>query len=155
MRNVDGQIVGIRTRNPMDGSKRCVTASQLGIMHAIDDESIVCDWLIVTEGESDAAAALDFGFNAIARPGCQTCTDVVVEFVARHRPPRVAIVADADSPGQSGAHALARRIASTAHTPARVLTLPSAKDLRAWKSLPDSSHHDLLALLDAPPALKH
>ena len=151
MRDADGRIVGVRTRHD-DGAKRCLAGSRLGLFLADVDASIVPDWLLVCEGESDAAAARDLGFCAIGRPGCAACGATIVAYVRRLKPERVAIVADGDAPGQRGGHALARAIASEAGIGARVLTLPGAKDVRAWKALPGASHHDLLALLDAPAA---
>jgi hypothetical protein len=152
MRDADGSIVGIRTRSP-EGEKRCIPGSRLGLVMPVDGDDryrIVPDWLLVTEGESDAAAAIDLGFAAIGRPGCQTCGDIIIGYIQRIRPERVAVIADRDDPGQRGAHALARSIAGTARIPTRVLSLPGAKDIRDWKRLPDASHQDLVALLEAP-----
>ena len=153
MRDADARIVGIRTRHD-DGAKRCLAGSRLGLFvaDAGDASIVVPDWLLVCEGESDAAAARDLGFCAIGRPGCAACGATIVAHVRRLKPERVAIVADSDAPGQRGGHALARAIATEAGIRSRVLTLPGAKDVRAWKALPESSHHALLALLDAPAA---
>lgn len=148
MRDGDGQIVGIRTR-PLDGKKKCIAGSRLGVIVPGDFEPIDDAWLLVCEGESDAAAALDLGYRAVGRPGCESCAATVVTHVSRTRPARVAILADADPPGQLGGHKLARRIAD-AGIGVRVLTLPDgAKDLRQWKS-DGATHHDLAAMLDAP-----
>ena len=148
MRDAAGRTVGIRTRHA-DGSKQCVTGSRLGVIsHGGSWERL--ETLVITEGESDAAAAIDLGFDVIARPGCSTCAGIVVDTLARLRPDRVVLIADADPPGQNGAHALARRIAA-AGTICRVLTPPDgAEDLRAWKLLPESNTHALAALIEAP-----
>ena len=148
MRDGAGRVIGIRTRHA-DGSKQCVAGSHLGVIMPGGSWERP-DVLIVTEGESDAAAAINLGFDVVARPGCSTCAGIVVETVARLRPGRVVLIADADPPGQNGAHALARRIAASG-TACRVLTPPDgAKDLRAWKQLPESNTHALAALIDAP-----
>lgn len=154
MRSANGTLVGIRLRHA-DGSKTCWTGSRLGIVFPNFGQKGnphgLTDVLLVAEGESDAAAAaLDLGFAAIGRPGCGVCAADVLAYVGIIRPPRVVLLADADEPGQRGAHALARRLAAAGHA-CRVLTLPDgAKDLRAWKLLPESNTHVLAALIDAP-----
>lgn len=153
MRDSTGEVVGLRTRFA-DGSKRCVPGSQLGLIvpagvvpKPSDDTP---DVLLIAEGESDTAAGIDLGFTTIGRPGCGACVGMAADFVRRLRPNRVVILADADTPGQRGADILARRLAKSG-TACRVLTLPDgAKDLRAWKLLPESNHHALAALIDAP-----
>ena len=148
MRNDAGRLVGLRTRYA-DGGKRCLAGSLLGL-NMLGRSWNRPDVLLVTEGESDAAAAINLGFEAIARRGCGACTSLVIAFVERLRPGRVALIADADPLGQCGADALARQLAEGG-TASRVLTLPDgAKDLRAWKLLPHSNCHALAALIDAP-----
>ena len=154
MRDADGTIIGIRTRHN-DGKKRCLTGSRLGLILPTSDapyggDVIYNDMLLIAEGESDAAAALDLGYRAVGRPGCVNCESTVVEYVCRARPARVVILADADDPGQRGGHALARSIARAGNR-VRVLTLPDeAKDLREWKARGGTTH-DLAGLIDAPP----
>lgn len=148
MRDGAGRIVGVRTR-AVDGRKQCLAGSRLGLIVPMEPDPLDPDWLIVTEGESDAAAALDLGFAAVGRPGCTACVDTVVAYVDRARPAGVAIVADADEPGQLGADRLARQVARLGCR-VRLLTPPDAKDLREWKTLPCSDHHALAALLEAP-----
>ena len=154
MRDIDGRITGLRTRHP-DGGKRCVAGSRLGLFvpaTITNDNNLAAppDVLIITEGESDAAAALDLGLAAIARPGCASCGLLAGCYVDRLRPGRVVIVADADEPGQRGAEALARCVAGYG-VACRVLTPPDgAKDLREWKSRSGCDCHALLALIESP-----
>ncbi|MDB5325940.1 MAG: hypothetical protein JWM57_1509, partial [Phycisphaerales bacterium] len=138
-----------------DGGKRCVAGSRLGLFLPAtitndNNPPTPPDVLIITEGESDAAAALDLGLAAVARPGCASCGALASRYVDDLRPGRVVIVADADEPGQRGAETLARCVA-TYGIPCRVLTPPEgAKDLREWKARPDCDCHALLALIESP-----
>jgi len=149
MRDATGTIVGIRTRDA-DGHKRCLAGSRLGLFVPDAPAEVAAGWLLICEGESDAAAARDLGFDAVGRPGCEACRELVVDYLARQPADlQVAVVADADAPGQRGGHALARAIAAGGRR-VRVLTLPGAKDVRAFKAAAGGTHHDALALLEAP-----
>lgn len=149
MRDATGRIVGIRTRDG-DGGKRCLAGSRLGLFLPDAPATVATGWQLICEGESDAAAARDLGFDAVGRPGCEACRGLVVEYVARQSMDALmAVVADADGPGQRGGHALAGAIAASGRR-VRVLTLPGAKDVRAFKATPGGTHHHLLALLEAP-----
>lgn len=151
MRDAGGRTIGFRTRH-LGGEKRCIAGSRLGPIVPDAPASLATGWLLVCEGESDAAAAFDFGFDAIGRPGCESCRAIIVERVARLPSDlRIAIVADADAAGQRGGHTLARAIAQAGRR-VRVLTLPGAKDVRAFKATAGGTHHDLLALVEAPAA---
>lgn len=156
MRDATGRMVGIRTRTA-DGRKRCVPRSRLGlfvpaaVLALLDTpDAEPTDTLLICEGESDAAAAVDLGTLAVGRPGCTACEEMASIFVRRLRPGRVVLTADADAPGQRGAATLARRLAAGG-IGCDVMTLPDGvKDLRAWKRLPGSDCHALGALIDAP-----
>src|SRR5262249_34826909 len=77
----DGSVCGVRTRHPKTGEKKAWSRSNLGVIkRAKPDDGL----LLVCEGESDTAAALTLGFDAIGRPGVTTCADVASVF-ARDR----------------------------------------------------------------------
>jgi DNA primase len=125
MRDATGRVIGIRRRFP-DGTKRALRRSKNGLFvpsRLTDD-----DWLLICEGESDTASALDLGFNAVGRPGCLGGGDLL-EIYCRCRD--VVIVADGDGPGLDGAERLATRL--RLFCPDVRVIIPPVKDLRAWR----------------------
>ena len=142
-------LTGLRRRAEVDHAKKAWHCAKLGVCAPADFENGDDHPLLICEGESDTAAALDLGFDAIGRPGCEACREVIGQIVHTLRRQSIVIVADRDTPGQRGAHALAESLAARGRR-VRVLTLPDAKDLRTWKALPGSSCHDLQAMIDRP-----
>lgn len=89
---------------------------------------------VITESESDLAAALTLGFSGIGRPGAWGATEETVAFFQGCLTACPCIVADNDPArgGLKGAEALADALV-TAGVPCRVLTPPDGiKDLREW-----------------------
>ena len=89
---------------------------------------------IITEGESDLAAALTWGFSSIGRPNARGATAEVVAFLKDCLTVCPCIQADNDEieTGKAGAEILAGALVA-AGVPCRVLTPPGEfKDLRAW-----------------------
>jgi hypothetical protein len=121
------KIVGYRRRTP-DGAKLCLTGSRLGLI-VPEGGPTGQGSLFVTEGESDLAAAVDLHLDAIARPGCKVCSDLVGQ-AARRRD--VVIVADADGPGIEGAEALRATLLKIARSVVIVRPPGRSKDLREW-----------------------
>jgi len=138
MRNEAGVVVGIALRRP-DGSKLAVTGSKLGLFVPRD---LGGDRLLVCEGQSDTAAALDLGFSAIGRPGAKSTRRLVCEFARRMAPAQIVVVGDRDDVGQSGALELATALAVRCADVRVVMPPEGVKDLRAWKAL-GARHHDL------------
>lgn len=131
MRDDLESTIGVRLRFP-DGSKRAIPGSRAGLIHASLGESID-GRIYVTEGESDAAALLDLGVQAVGRPGCATCTELLVAVVRRRRVGDVVVVADRDQQGLLGARTLAWALRAVAPR-VRVLIPPEGtKDARAWR----------------------
>jgi hypothetical protein len=64
----------------------------------------------------------------------------------------VAIIADADAPGQRGARYLASRLVGYVHGGVRIVT-PPAKDAREWVQQ-GATRDDVLAAIDAAPVLQ-
>ena len=121
------RIVGFR-RRLLDGGKVCRTGSRLGLMLPAG-RTAPRGSLFVVEGESDLAASLDLGLDAVARPGCRVCEDLVVP-LAKGRD--AVIVADADAPGMEGASSLRLRLLKIARSVVIVRPPGRHKDLRDW-----------------------
>jgi hypothetical protein len=128
MHDASGRVIGIRLRRP-DGSKLAVKGSRQGLFIP---ESLDCSGIVlITEGPTDTAAALDLGFEAVGRPSCTGGVALLADLVRRHACRDVVVVADADEAGRRGAERLARSLAPFARL--RVIEPPNAvKDLRAW-----------------------
>jgi hypothetical protein len=123
-----GATIGIRLRRP-DGAKLAAKGSRQGVFvpSAVDASGR----LLVVEGPSDTAAALDLGFAAIGRPSCNGGADLIRSFVTHARCTDVVVFADGDGPGRKGAATLAKQLAP--FTRVRVTEPPNAhKDLREW-----------------------
>lgn len=139
MRDEHMRIVGVAIRR-LPGSDRpdrrwSRTGSQSGLF-ATHVKSRRDSRLFVTEGASDTAVASAMGLWVIGRAGCAASTHFVDRFLHTHRPSRVTIVADHDTPGLRGAKRLARDLAqqlpSTLST-VEVITPPeNGMDLSDW-----------------------
>jgi len=90
--------------------------------------------LVITEGPTDAAAALELGVQAVGRFSCTHGGGVLRRLVRRLRPPAVCVFADADEPGRNGAGRLAAELADL--VPRLIVAEPPSphKDLRAWRA---------------------
>ena len=78
-----------------------VKGSRQGLFRAI--KSVPGDTLLIVEGPTDVAAALDLGYDVIGRPACVGCEDMIVRLVRKRGHVATFIVADADALGQRGA----------------------------------------------------
>lgn len=139
MHDAGANVIGLRMRAD-DGSKFAFTDSTSGVF--IPKRWSFNGPLVIVEGPTDAAAVLDWGFDVIGRPSCNTGGDIILELLKAFRRD-VVILANLDEakhapdgrtffPGQEGASALAdvivRRCASL-----KVITPPEGiKDARAW-----------------------
>jgi hypothetical protein len=130
MRNEAGVVVGIALRNA-DGSKFAVKGSKLGLFVPRD---LGTEQLLICEGQTDAAAALDLGFDAIGRPGAKSTRRVVCAIARRAAPAQIVVVSDRDDVGQGGAHELALALAVRCSDVRVVMPPEGVKDLRAWKA---------------------
>ena len=127
------RVIGIRRRFG-NGRKLCVTGSSNGLFvpGGIDGSGP----LMVCEGPTDAAAALDLGFDAFGRPNCDSKVNMTARF-AKGRD--VIIIADNDTPkrdgrnpGQVGALKLARKLVFVCSSVRIILPPKEYKDLRGW-----------------------
>lgn len=139
MRNGREHIIGIRIRGK--GRKWCVPGSHNGLFWPEGVYSGRNYPLMICEGESDCAALLTLGFDAIGRPSCQGGVDHTIEFLKGRRR-EVIIIADKDPPkkrpdgsvwypGQEGAARLAQAIRPVVRT-LKVIKPPFDKDIRDW-----------------------
>lgn len=127
MSNDFGKVIGIRRRFP-NGSKVAIKGGKNGL--CIPTELNGVGPLLVCEGPTDTAAALDLGFNAIGRPNCGSLVEMTVRAV-RDRGETV-IVADNDAAGRMGAERLASVLTLCCPCVRIVHPTDGVKDLRQW-----------------------
>jgi len=121
-----GKIIGIQRRFPT-GRKISVRASKIGLFipSALPSDGL----LLLCEGLTDTAAALDLDFAAIGRPSCNSKVEMTAN-LARGR--TVVIVSDNDKVGQTGSKRLAQVL--SLYCPSVKIVYPpgGTKDLRQW-----------------------
>jgi hypothetical protein len=132
LRDASLQVVGLNQRF-RNGDKRVMQGHHVGLYIPIDlPADLSGHTLLVCEGGSDTAAALDMGFWPVGRFSCSTCEQMLVELVGRTRPAGVVIVADSDGPGRDGAASMAFAITPRVAS-CRIIEPPEGyKDLRCW-----------------------
>lgn len=114
------KIIGIRKR--CSTGKSAVYGSRNGLF-------MVGGWIgdsvvIICEGPTDTAYALQIGFNAVGRASCGTGESILVDLLKGRE---AVVVADSDDVGVHYAGRLAARLNCPVVLPAR------GKDLRAWQ----------------------
>lgn len=127
MSDAAGLVRGIRLRAP-NGGKFSVEGSKQGLH--IPSGLSGRGPLLLPEGPTDTAAALDLGFDAVGRPSCRGAARLLIELIKKHRPEAIAVVADSDEAGRAGAAELAGVVACYCRE-VRVIA-PPVKDLREW-----------------------
>jgi hypothetical protein len=128
MTTVAGEICGIRLRLS-NGRKLSVRGGREGLFLPTDIEP--GGRILIAEGPTDTAAALDLGQSAVGRPNCRCGVGLLVEMVGSLKPEEVVVASDADEPGRKGAESLASKL--LAFCPVRIFTPGGGcKDLRAW-----------------------
>jgi len=119
--------VGIRLRS-MNGRKWSVPGSRSGIFRPANQAASAT--LLICEGPTDTAAAMDLDYYALGRPSCSGAVDITISIVKAMPVERIIIVSDGDEPGLRGACHLANRMWNSG---IRVnIIIPPAKDLREW-----------------------
>ncbi len=131
MRNAEGEVVGIRTRQYKDShSKHCVTDSHMGLF--IPEGVTRANVQMICEGESDTAAGVTLGFAAIGRPGQSACQEEVVRFMRHKLSACPCVVADNSKDSENWAGMLAAALVE-AGIPCRLLRVRDPyEDLRDW-----------------------
>lgn len=94
MRSATGGIVGIRTRFE-SGDKRQITGTEAGIFIPAKQHKRRC--LVVTEGPTDLAAAIELGLAAIGRPNNMGKADYCAEYAALNGYRNICLITDDDS----------------------------------------------------------
>lgn len=128
MREPNGNVCGIRYR-AYSGSKFSEMGSREGLFYC--PRKIKRDGLLIVEGASDAAAAMDVGFSSVVgRANCIGNVEQVLTLCRRLQPRQVSIIPDNDPPGIDGASKLQAAIDQAGGT-VRLLQLPEGvKDVR-------------------------
>jgi hypothetical protein len=148
MRDHLGRVIGIRRR--CINFKHAMLGSRNGLFIPSADEQLL---VLVTEGETDLAAALSLGFFGIGRPGCSGGAPTLCRWLTRRTGRDLVIVADADVPGIRGGNDLAQALAPYANSVRVILPPRGAKDLRA-SLLMGATHADLFAEIEAAPRIE-
>jgi hypothetical protein len=148
MRDAEGHIVGFRLR-PVKGGKLARTDDSLGLF--IPDSVNAGNLDTIDEGESDTAAALTLGFNAIGIPGTGHRIEEVVKFLESSPIACPCIIGDSDSSGRDGAEKLAVAVVD-AGVPCRVIfSVEPYKDLRQWLVEGHLTHDQLAGVIAQAP----
>lgn len=121
------RLVGIRLRSPA-GEKWAVAGSRSGLF--LPSRQPHPSTLLICEGPTDTAAAIDLGYAAIGRPSCLGCEFVTLRAIRKMNASRVVVLSDNDDPGIRGACRLANFLWSAGIRPA--IAIPPEKDLRQW-----------------------
>ncbi len=137
MRDGEMQIVGLRIRYST-GFKAAETGSSNGLF--VPDDLPADGTVLICEGPTDTAAALDLGFAAVGRPSC-SAGGQMLKVLAKGL--AVVIVGDNDPPkrrgqtppGQKGAESLAQLLALHCRSVRIVYPPKGVKDLRQWKAV--------------------
>lgn len=128
MSDASGEVIGIRRRFP-DGKKASVRGSRSGLFIPIglghDGPLLIC------EGPTDSAAALDLGFDAIGRPNCNSLIEMTIR--AAQGRDEIVVIADNDVAGRTGANRLANTLALCCSRVRVVHPPDGVKDLRQWR----------------------
>jgi hypothetical protein len=127
MSDAFGKITGIRRRFP-NGGKASVKGSKTGLFIPIDLAG--SGLLLLCEGPTDTAAALDLGFDALGRPNCNSVVKMTVAPAKGQT--EIVIVADNDTAGRTGAEKLAGTLALCCPCVKIVVPPDGIKDLRQW-----------------------
>ena len=131
-RDADGAVIGTAVRSA-DGRKVMKRGSKRGLTLAWPlrglDGSIANDPILVVEGASDTAAALDLGFAAVGRPSAM---GGLKHLTALLRDRHVVIVGENDEAGRRGAEKIAQGLYEVCRSVRVIFPPEGTKDLRAW-----------------------
>jgi len=127
MSNDFGKIIGVRRRFT-NGQKGSLKGSQTGLFIPADLSN--SGPLLLCEGTTDTATALDLGFDAIGRPNCNSKVEMTVN-AAKNRT-EVVIIGDNDAIGKAGAKKLADVFLQNSSKVKIVYPPETIKDLRQW-----------------------
>lgn len=126
MKDAYENVVGIRLR-AINGDKFAVRGSHTGLFIPMVKHT---NTVMVLEGPSDTAAALDLGYYAVGKPSATGGALQLKQFVIRRRIRRVVIVCDNDEVGIRGGRTLTEMLT----VPCALVVLP-CKDVRSFLNL--------------------
>ena len=126
MSNDFGKIIGIRRRFP-NGQKVSVKGSKTGLF--VPEGLTGEGHLLICEGATDTAAALDLGFDAIGRPNCNSMVELTASYVSGRD---IVIIVDNDAAGWNGAKRLTAKLVLCCPQVRIVYPSQGIKDLRQW-----------------------
>ena len=145
-----GWIVGINRRF-QDGTKKIIAGHRAGLYLPADlpqDLASVEGTLMVTEGATDAVAAMDMGIWTVGRFSCTHGAELLVRLVTRIRPARLVLLGDNDDPGRRGVECLASVLLAYVRELKVIYPPTQHKDLRAWRRA-GATVADLMQVIDA------
>lgn len=131
-RDADGTIIGL-TRRYADGRKKAIQGSRRGLSMPwpLPDR----DPVLIVEGPSDTAAALDAGFNAVGRPSNRSGGEMLAELLAGRD---VVVMGENDMkqdgrwPGKEGVQAITDQLVDRCKSVETTFPPADYKDARAW-----------------------
>jgi hypothetical protein len=136
--DANGRIIGLNRRFA-DGGKRIYPGHKAGLYLPMDLPDNMQDiTLLVCEGGSDTAAALDLGFWPVGRFSCTHGGSLLRKLIKLRKPARIVIVSDSDGPGQKGSERLASTLIPYVNE-LKIIEPTGYKDLREW--LRDGADH--------------
>jgi DNA primase len=130
MFNEDFLSIGVQRRwpNAVKGNKCCVSGSMLGLFLPIEIRSST---IFICEGASDAIAVYDLGFDAIGRPSCNSCVEIVCQWVGINEDIKhIIIIPDNDEVGKDGAKELHKCLNMDFGEITDIFEYAGAKDIR-------------------------
>ena len=127
MRDAQGAVTGIRLRN-WSGRKWAVLGSREGVFVPRGLE-LLRGPVLIAEGPTDCAAALDLGFESVGRPSCHGALSITGRLVAGAD---VVVVSDRDDQGRRGAAELAEFLLLYCPTVCTIEPPEASADLRQW-----------------------
>jgi len=127
-----GNVIGITRRLP-DGNKLALKHSRRGLTYQYPLPPT--DPVLVAEGASDTAAAIEAGFTVVGRPSASGGADLLAVLL---RGREVIVFGENDQkddgtwPGREGAERIADRLRPVCRSVRVVFPPEGAKDLRSW-----------------------
>ena len=120
------RLIGIRVR-PQNGSKFAIKGSKNGLFvpNNLPNEGVV----YVCEGESDTAAMLTCGLNAVGRPSCHGGDRLLADLLKENK---AVICMDRDGVGRKGANSLCDYLKCHIQDVRMIEPPDRYKDMRDW-----------------------
>jgi len=133
-RDAEGTIIGL-VRRGIDGANRCVKGSSRGLTYQYPLPPT--DPVLIVEGASDTAAAIEAGFTVVGRPSASGGADLLAVLL---RGREVIVFGENDQkddgtwPGREGAERIADRLRPVCRSVRIMFPPPHTKDIRSWLS---------------------